>query len=101
VVSAIPEFETQLRGFDRNEVSNYIARLHHKIEILQQNAKSLDAVKAQGRFDREQLAAEVKRLQNDIVRMTADAEAQRQELTAELAQLQSQLRPRRRRRGVG
>ncbi|MGV0907147.1 hypothetical protein [Mycobacterium novum] len=90
VVPAIPEFEMQLRGFDRNEVSNYIARLHHEIGILQENTKSLDAVKAQARFDREQLAAEVKRLQHDIVRMTADAEAERQELTAELRRLQSQ-----------
>ncbi|MEB3068374.1 hypothetical protein [[Mycobacterium] vasticus] len=86
----IPEFETQMRGFDRNEVSDYISRLHHEIEILQDQAKSLDAAKAQTRFDREQLTAEVGRLQNDIVRMTADADAERQRLTAELDQLRKQ-----------
>lgn len=86
----IPEFETQMRGFDRNEVSDYIARLHHEIEILQDRTKSLDAVKAQTRFDREQLTAEVTRLQNDIVRMTAEADSERQRLTAELAELRSQ-----------
>lgn len=86
----IPEFETQMRGFDRNEVSDYISRLHHEIEIPQDQAKSLDAAKAQTRFDREQLTAEVGRLQNDIVRMTADADAERQRLTAELDQLRKQ-----------
>lgn len=86
----IPEFETQMRGFDRNEVADYIMRLHHEIEILQDRAKSLDAAKSQTRFDQEQLVAEVTRLQNDIVRMTADADAERQRLTAELAQVQSQ-----------
>jgi hypothetical protein len=90
VALEIPEFETQMRGFDRNEVSDYISRLHHEIEILQDRTKSLDAVKTQTRFDREQLTAEVTRLQNDIVRMTAEADAERQRLTAELVQLQSQ-----------
>lgn len=86
----IPEFETQMRGFDRNEVSDYIARLHHEIEVLQDRNKSLEAAKAQTRFDREQLTGEITRLQNDVVRMTAEAEAERQHLTAELTQLQSQ-----------
>ena len=86
----VPEFETQMRGFDRNEVSEYILRLHREIEVLQDRAKSLEAVKSQTRFDREQLTAEVTRLQNDIVRMTAEADAERQRLTAELAELRTQ-----------
>lgn len=86
----IPEFETQMRGFDRNEVSDYISRLHREIEILQDRAKSFEAATSQTRFDREQLTAEITRLQNDIVRMTADADAERQRLSSELAQLQSQ-----------
>ncbi|KLO30930.1 hypothetical protein ABW16_04305 [Mycolicibacter heraklionensis] len=86
----IPEFETQMRGFDRNEVSDYIARLHHEIDILQDRNKSLEATKSQTLLDREQLAAEVTRLQNDVVRMTAEAESERQRLTAELSQLRTQ-----------
>ncbi|MGB3284059.1 hypothetical protein [Mycolicibacter algericus] len=86
----IPEFETQMRGFDRNEVADYIARLHREIDILQDRNKSLEAAKSQTRFDREQLSAEVTRLQNDIVRLTAEAESERQRLTGELSQLQSQ-----------
>ena len=86
----IPEFETQMRGFDRHEVSDYIARLHHEIDILQDRGKSLEATKSQTLIDREQLVAEVTRLQNDVVRMTADTESERQRLTAELSQLRSQ-----------
>lgn len=86
----IPAFETQIRGFDRNEVADYIARLHHEIEILQEHAKSLNAVKAQAGSDCEQLVAEVTRLQNDIVRRTADTDTKRRELIAELAQLRGQ-----------
>ncbi len=86
----IPEFETQMRGFDRNEVADYIARLHHEIDILQDRGKSLEATKSQTLIDREQLVAEVTRLQNDVVRMTAEADSERQHLTAELAQLRSQ-----------
>ncbi|BBZ23178.1 hypothetical protein [Mycolicibacter hiberniae] len=86
----IPDFETQMRGFDRNEVSDYIGRLHHEISVLQERNKSLEASKSKTLIDREQLAAEVTRLQNDVVRMTAEAENERQRLTAELAQLRSQ-----------
>lgn len=86
----IPEFETQMRGFDRHEVSDYIARLHHEIDVLQDRSKSLEASKSQTLIDREQLVAEVTRLQNDVVRMTAEAESERQRLTAELGQLRSQ-----------
>lgn len=86
----IPEFETQIRGFDRNEVADYIARLQHEIDLLADRSKSLEASKAQTLIDREQLVAEVTRLHNDVKRMTAEAEAERQRLTAELAQLRSQ-----------
>ncbi|CAJ1498695.1 hypothetical protein MU0083_001993 [[Mycobacterium] kokjensenii] len=87
----IPEFETQLRGFDRDEVADYVDRLQRKFEFLQQRTKSLDATERQARSDCERLAAEVARLKNDIAVRAADAEAQRRELIAEMTYLHSQV----------
>ncbi len=86
----IPEFETQLRGFDRNEVADYLGRLHHKVEILRERTKSLDTARGQARSDCERLTAEVARLQNDLAQRTADADAKRRELISEMTQLHSQ-----------
>jgi len=86
----IPEFETQLRGFDRDEVVDYLGRLHHKVEILRDRTKSLDMVRGQARSDCERLTAEVVRLQNELAQRTADAEAKRRELISEMTQLHSQ-----------
>lgn len=86
----IPEFETQIRGFDRNEVADYLGRLHHKVGILRDRTKSLDMARGQARSDCERLAAEAARLQNELAQRTADADVQRRELVAEMTQLHSQ-----------
>ncbi|UVO12040.1 hypothetical protein NM962_19375 [Mycobacterium sp. SVM_VP21] len=86
----IPEFETQMRGFDRNEVADYLGRLHHQVEILRERVKSLDTARGQARSDCERLTTEVTRLQNALAQRTADADAKRRELIAEMTQLHSQ-----------
>ncbi|OBI10226.1 hypothetical protein [Mycolicibacter nonchromogenicus] len=86
----IPEFETQLRGFDRNEVLDYLGRLHHKVELLRDRTRSLDTARGHARSDCERLTAEVARLQNELAQRTADAEEQRRKLIAEMTQLHSQ-----------
>lgn len=86
----IPEFETQMRGFDRNEVSEYLTRLHREIQTLRDHAKSLEAGKELAQADQAKLAAEVTKLRHDVGRMTAEVDAERQRHAAELAELQSQ-----------
>ena len=78
----IPEFETQMRGFDRHEVSDYIARLHHEIDVLQDRSKSLEASKSQTLIDREQLVAQFKALSAE----TAEHQARRLDESAQARQ---------------
>ena len=87
----IPEFETQMRGFDRTEVGDYIARLHHEITALRERAEAGEAVKGQARADREHLTGEIGRLQGELARRTAEADAERERLSTEIGRLTAQL----------
>lgn len=87
----IPPFQTQMRGFDRTAVADYLARLHDEIDYLRDRAKSLNAVRTQAESDREQLIAELARLQKDVVHRAADADCRRGELGAEIQNLRSRL----------
>ncbi|BBZ23179.1 hypothetical protein MHIB_15970 [Mycolicibacter hiberniae] len=87
----IPPFPTQMRGFDRTAVADYLARLHHEIDYLRDRAKSLNAVRTQAESNREQLIAELARLKKDVVHKAADADCRRGELIAEIQNLRRRL----------
>lgn len=91
MVLQIPDFTAQMRGFDREEVTEYIAHAHREIETLEEKLKNLAATASDIGSDRERLTTRVTQLEDYIEQQVAQAESDRKELMAQIAQLQNEL----------
>ncbi|OSC42717.1 DivIVA domain-containing protein [Mycobacterium decipiens] len=63
MATEVPNFETQLRGYDRAQVTEYIRCIHSEVESRREHIRILET-------DRERAAAEVSQLRGEIERLS-------------------------------
>lgn len=70
VTKAIPTFHTQLRGLDRDQVTEYLQRIHTEVDSREDRIQQLDRELSEAKADRERLSAENVQLRGDITRLS-------------------------------
>ncbi|HET9876612.1 MAG TPA: hypothetical protein VFQ37_12745 [Mycobacterium sp.] len=75
MVPQIPDFTTQMRGFDRAEVVEYITRVHGEIETSEQDREQLTARVTELQNKIEQQVAQIAQLQDDLERASGPIES--------------------------
>ncbi|HTM83902.1 MAG TPA: hypothetical protein VL179_03195 [Mycobacterium sp.] len=70
MATTIPEFQVQMRGFDRAEVTDYIQRLHNEIVSLRDQTNNSHQATVVGQAERERLTGEVRQLRAEVERLS-------------------------------